>query len=296
MHSDSFGFLADPLTLEFGAGRISPVDEHQSRLEGLSELVNPDGFLYPPVQVTVKSPTGGGDRQEIQGSRRPARLWSIWPSHEMELRAPVEENAREGDASFVLHTLEYLFGRRLQFHDWRFDGRVPFTRSTHHVHVPVQTAESFLATAYLTWSEAPTDSRKALTNVLYMSSRAPAYEWDWESYMVEYMVLDAIYANARSTHGLHANRHGDRIQALCELYEMWHDQDASTSIVDHRNGLLHEALWGGGRPGYEPSDDARLSGRHLRCLNQRLIAAALGWKGNYTQSDWTVWRPMHLFE
>jgi hypothetical protein len=296
---DSFGFLPECVTLEFGAGRLRPVSEHAALLQELKAATNRDGFLYPPTQVTKQRAIGDPDAEyvEIPGSQRPAPIFRLPASHEIEIDTPVVADSRAGDAGFVMHLVAALYGYRLQFHDWWLDGRIPISESTHHVYIDPSVASRFLTVAFKTWMSETDAQRKALTNIAYMHARAGCYEWDWESFIIEYMVLDAVYAFASTAGKVKKDLpHGARIDGLCKAFGLWRDDSTIERIVDLRNELFHEALWDGTHPGQSHSDQGRLHMIYLRCLNHRLIPAILGWKGEYVSTRWTQWRGKYVFE
>ena len=199
------------------------------------------------------------------------------------MMSPPEVNIREGSAGFVIHLLAFLFATRLQFADWSFDGRVPLERRHRfwmHIMNPQQ-AERCLDHSLKIWSCWPEPEKKRFTNILYMFSRGCTYEWDWEEFIVQYIVLDALWRMGQQLFGLSARTHKHRTRRLCEHFGLdvdnliankWIDVD---KMAELRNDLFHETLWHGGRPsstigrlGY--SMPARMS-----VLNETLITKFL---------------------
>lgn len=89
--------------------------------------------------------------EEIPKTERPAHLRPVLASHELRLSdLVIAEDLRKGPGAFIIYLLAYLFGTRLQFHDWLFDGRIPI-RSTHNIHFTKATAENFLSHCYRAW-------------------------------------------------------------------------------------------------------------------------------------------------
>ncbi len=281
MYCDSFGFLPCVDEVGFCYGRIPRKLSYEEEKEALFEKVSGNGFLYPPVD---DEDTSGGN------ANRPAKAYA-WPaSHDLEIYNPLfEEDTRAYDGSCVIYLLSYLYGRRLQFSEWLVEGRIPLKKKTHHVIVNERTASSFLEKAYEKWRGlADKIALKRLTNILYMHSKAPAYEWEWEVFGVEYMVLDAIYHFATHVERKQqAQTHAARIETLCGSYGLWYDDQTTRSIVDQRNELFHEALWSDKSPCYYVDREGKYNTRVLRCLNHRLIAAILGWTGEYVRSRWS---------
>jgi hypothetical protein len=157
-------------------------------------------------------------------------------------------------------------------------------------------ADDFLSQAYDCWRGWDEASRRSFINILYMHARAPAYQWHWESFLIDYMVLDALYRLAHAIHGVSARIHGARIEALCTFYGLWYDPVVAGEIVSLRNELFHEALWSGDSPGSSFDEQVYDRTQCLRDLNQRLIPAMLGFQGAYTRSAWINWLSAHAFE
>lgn len=289
MYSDCFGFLPCVDEVDFFYGRIFRKCNYEEEKAALFKRVSENGFLYPPT-----------DDEATLGvnANRPAKVYFLPASHVLEIEDPLfRKDARTYDGSYVIYLLSYLYGRRLQFSEWLVEGRVPITKKTHHVHVTKETACEFLKVAYEKWKGISDElAQHRLTNILYMHSKAPAYEWEWEVFGVQYMVLDAIYHFAKEVEGkATSSTHKGRIESLCKSYGLWYDEQTAQSIVDRRNELFHEALWSNKSPCYFVDNEAIYKTHMLRCLVHRLIAAILGRTGKYVSSPWDVWRPEHVF-
>ena len=115
----------------------------------------------------------------------------------------------------IIHLLGYLHGTWLQFSDWWFDSRVPLKQG-HNIHFIESTAEHFLSHAYKEWQTWHPTVRQRFTNILFMLNRAPSYEWDWERFVIEYMVLDACYKTGTDLKLFKkAESHSKRIDRMC---------------------------------------------------------------------------------
>jgi len=284
---DFFGYLPCDWIIEFNGGRISPIAEFDKVTTWVAKSTNQDGFIYPPIErqmkwdMSTKKYLG-----EVPKSKRPALLHRIPASHKLCLYSLGEaEDIRKGLGSLIIHLLAYLFGVRLQFFDWWFDGRVP-TKSTHNVHFTKETVENFISHCYQTWSNWDEEEKKLIINVLYMHSRVPSYEWDWEQFMIEYMVLDGCYNLAKRLHGFVAKKHQDRIKTLCQKFGIPLKEELISDIVQLRNDLFHETFWDRSLPCTASSDSAFMSSYHLRRLNQRLIPALFAYNTPYVKTKW----------
>lgn len=277
----SFGFLPYRHLIEFDGGSISPVSNYEGIKALVEEDTHEDGFLYPLLTWRV-SKSG----KEIPHTKRPEHLYRVTASHDLRLSfSGATEDLRRGPGAFVIHLLAYIFGVRLQFHDWWFDGRVP-VRCTHNIHFTDIVKEDFLSHSYQIWRNWPEQERKLITNVLYMHSRAPSYEWDWERFVIEYTVLDGCYKLAELRYGISAQHHKDRIKALSTPFGIPLEEQVVDRIVRLRNSLFHETLWDGSQPCTTVSDFAFEAAGHLRRLNQRLIPALLGYNTPYSHTHW----------
>jgi hypothetical protein len=290
---DYFGFLPYRWTIEFDGGKISPIPEFEENATWIDKYTNEDGFLYPPIEHRVEVDPGTMKPwKEIPRTGRAAHLHRVPPSHELCLFEPGKsEEVRKGPESVIIQLLAYLFGVRLQFYDWWVDSRLPITERarTHGIRFTAKTAEGFLSHCYKTWKSWGEGEQKLITNVLFMHTRAPSYEWDWERFTIEYMVLDACWRLATQLSKIQPKDyvpHGKRIEVLCQEFRIPSREDLIKDIVYLRNDLFHETLWDGRQPGTAVSSDSFILPDHLRRLNQRLIMALLGYKTPYIQTKW----------
>jgi hypothetical protein len=284
---DRFGFLPCDWTFEFEVGEIRPVPEIEKVREAIEGYTNEDGFLYPPLSHRARLDWKTGEvLEKIPGTERPTHLHQVPPSHELYLRVSgTVEEARRGAGAFVIHLLAYLFGIRLQFHDWWFDSRVPIRMGqTHNIYPYKAVVEHFLSHCYQVWAGWSADEQKLITNLLFMHSRAPCYEWDWERFAVEYMVFDGCCKLAVRKHAMRIGK--ERITSVCEKFNIPYDQELAKKIVDLRNDLFHESLWDRAQPCTAVSVDAFQQPDNLRRLNQRFIPALLGYDNQYAHAIW----------
>lgn len=295
---DYFGFLPHKWTIEFDGGRVSPIPEFEENAAWIDKYINEDGFLYPPlVQRVEVDPISMKPLKYIPKTERPAHLHKILASHELCISASgLPEDIRKGPGSFIIHLLAYLFGVRLQFDNWWLDGRLPIRGNarTHSISFTKDTAEHFLSHCYRTWRAWSEKEQKLITNILFMHSRAPSYEWDWEQFTIEYMVFDGCYRLAKSLHLIQrkqkkqkkSRNSGKSIKILCRSFPILYDDDLACKIVSLRNELFHRTLWDGSQPCTAESSSAFMLPYHLRRLNQRLIPALFEYKTPYIQTKW----------
>ena len=289
---DLFGFLPHKWTFEFDGGKISPISDFDENAAWVDKYTNEDGFFYPAtVPREEVDPITMEPLKYIPETERPAHLYRIRPSHELCLSTSgLPEDIREGPGSFIIHLLAYLFGVRLQFENWWVDGRLPIREKTrtHNIRFTEETAGEFLSHCYKAWKNWSEEERKRITNVLFMHSKAPSYEWDWERFTIEYMVLDGCWKLAELLGSISRRNvlHKDRIKTLCQIFKIASNDDLTDKIVCLRNELFHETLWDGSQPGTAVSNSTFMLPGHLRRLNQRIIMALLGYKTPYIQTGW----------
>jgi hypothetical protein len=283
---DRFGFLPCEYAIEFGGGTISPVPNYDEIRASVEEHTYDDGFLYPHLTRRVSELD-----EKTETKWPPSLTYQISASHELGLSSGgTLEELRRGPSGFVIHLLAYLFGVRLQFHDWWVDGRMPI-RSTHNIHVTKTIAEDFLSYCYQIWRKWPERNQKLISNLLFMHSRAPSYEWDWERFMIEYMVVDGCwklfeYVGKNEYVDKRKPGHGDRIKTLCHNWDIPADNTLIDSIVKLRKDLFHETIWDGSQPCTGVNSEAFVQAYNLRQLNQRLIPALLGYNNSYVRTSW----------
>jgi hypothetical protein len=293
-----FGFLPNKWTIEFDGGKISPIPEFDNAAAWVDKYTNEDGFLYPATMQRVEvDPITMKPSKYIPKTERPAHLHRIRPSHKICLSTSgLPEDIRKGPGSFIIHLLAYLFGVRLQFENWWVDGRLPIREKarTQSISFAKDTAEDFLSHSYQTWKHWSQKEQKLITNILFMHSRAPSYEWDWERFTIEYMVLDGCLRLVQSLHLIQRKQRkkkkprdpSEPIKTLCDSFSIPCDGDLACKIVSLRNQLFHRTLWDGSQPGTAVSSLAFMSPIHLRRLNQRLIPALFEYKTPYIKTAW----------
>jgi hypothetical protein len=292
---EQFGFLAVDHPIVFKGGAARPLPDLARATAWVEDAKHVDGFIYPPTSFIKRrannqdpaSESGQQDPAPVPKTERPALIHLLPMSHLLTIeQAPLEGHFLRNDGAFLIHLLAYLFGTRLHFKDMGVDGRIP-TTTTHHLLTTPQSELLFLSHAYQTWRAWPGQRRRSMTNILYMNSRSPCHEWDWERFTINYMVFDAIYELATHVAGVRSRKsgvtHGKRYDEMRATFGLADDRSAFDTIAALRNDLFHEALWDGTPPGESGvSQRARQSVRWLREINHRLIPAVLGFTTRYT--------------
>lgn len=295
-----FGFLMVNEEIAFDGGVARPLPDLPARIEHGKDSANPDGFLYPPRSRTFRQNIAftsegvkHGERAEVPGSQRPASLFKLHAPHELAFDAPVARALRTSDGGFIVQLLAYVHGVRLQFEDWFVDQRIPVTiGKTVDFSILEGRRGHIVSRSYSTWKAWPEEVRTRVTNLLYMNSRSPCYEWPWERFTIDYMVFDGLYrTGVKLGMAKDGVRHRTRLDVMCDRFGVPRDGAKLDLIYDLRNGLFHEALWAEGTPGYGFSEEAVFAAMNLRWMNLRLIAGLLGHDNEYVHSQWwSLWR------
>ena len=287
--SYQFGFLPINRTIVFDDGAVEPLPSLEAEIARVRQATHRDGYLYPPRHhdpaLHVFEPLG-------EQTERPAHLHRMPPSHALRLDCALAEAGpfRLGDGAFLMHFVALMFGYRLQFHEWWFDTRLPMFARRWRLPPPQHLEGRILSEAYRTWRSWPSTERTRFTNLLYMHVRSAAYEWDWERFTVNYMVFDSCYKMAE-TLGLVSTaprpRHPARFTTLFQRFNMPMNDPVTKGLVRLRNHLFHEALWDRRQPGA-----GWLAGPvqadHLSRINDRVLFALAGYRGQYQSTPWWV--------
>lgn len=285
--SDRFGFIDYSSKIAFDGGYINPCNDFDKACKWVNKCKNQDGFLYPHFERRVKY-----DRlkdkagRRIPNTDRPAFLHKIPSTHvlTLDVDAANKDSLRSSDAGFIMHLLAYIFGTRLQFHDWCFDGRIPI-EPTHNIHFSHSVIEDFISHSYKVWKTWNDKHRRLFINILFMYSRTPAYEWDWERFIGEYMVFDAAFSLSEEICNCKASSHKARFKAVCAKFGIQFNEPLINEIYKLRNGLFHHTLWSGGQP-CTADNNSFMQPYNLRRFNSRLIPALLGYKTTFIQTSW----------
>ena len=279
-----FGFLSKHAVLTCTFGRIEPVSTFNDAKHWIGSHVHSDGFLYPPF---VHLETDDGPKPN---SSRSAHLHQLPASHQLILTNACH-NAKQNqtNAMFAIQALAYIYGTHLQFEGWFFDTRVPI-RSHHNIVLQHGSTEHFLSRAYKQWINWQERDQLRFSNILFMLNRAPAYEWDWEHFLIEFMIFDGLQKTWENTREAGAIHRRPKSRKLVEL--MFNElgvplnQGLLQQFSDLRNDLFHETLWDRGHPCTSKSWEAVYAPILLRRLNQRIVLKLLDYKNEYASSIW----------
>jgi hypothetical protein len=285
--TDRFGFLHKRISFSFDGGSVATSEDFIAARKWVNSQTNRDGYLYPSISYTVKKDMRSGKWSRIPKTNRPARFFRMPPSHNITLTDPKDQSSnRYGLAGFVVQSLAFLYGTKLQFWDWFIEGRVPTKTQTINVALAPSDVHTFFQRAVPRWLGFDDTNKKRMINLLFVHSTAGAVEWDWQRFQLEYMVTDACYAIANQLFKCRA-KHEERLNALSDTFGVPRDATLFKLFIRLRNNLFHETLWDGGQIFTSPSTESFYAPLHLRRFNHRVITAMLCGQGRYTRTKWT---------
>lgn len=282
-----FGFLYEPFSMSVAAVRIEPLPDYGERSALYKANSNVDGFFYPPLTALYSSKKEGAKQRRAPRTTRPALVYKMPASHAFEISSPLEQNQPYFDANFLIQILGFIFGTRLQFEEWRLDGRVP-TKSVLNVSIENATRAHFVEHMYRWWRTLPPDHRTRVVNLFYAFNRASAAEMDWDAFHQQYIVFDGLFCfHTCLKRDSKKPSHEGRFDIMCSAYGIQPNKEVVKIIYKARNKLFHEAMWAGGMMGYGATEPgASQYSRNLARLNARILCAIAGYKNAYAASVW----------
>jgi len=293
LYEDKFGFLPEPISLRFAHGRIVPVSDYASVKKDVEAAAHKNGYLFPPeisrqraMPESYDPTTGGYAKWEaVPNTKRPSPVQFLPVSHELTVHGLNASEGREGIGSFIIHLVAFVYGVRLQFHDWRIDGRA-LTKGRSPFHASPHSAEQFIDSAINTRNGLPQELRVKMTNILYLYSMALSQEYEWLEFTLLYMVFDACYNIAEEHHSIRAQTHEERFEKVASFFNVVKEKQEFKEWVRLRNDLFHEALWDGRTPGTSTFSKAYSHILYFRGFECRVIAALLGHKSKFITDSW----------
>lgn len=282
-----FGLLPEPYSASFAGARIEPLPDYEERRTWYQKCSNVDGFFYPSQVAMYENVREGVRPKRLPRTTRPARVFHLPASHTIEIHSPISKTLPYSDSNLLLQVLAFTFGTRLQFEEWRFDGRVP-TESVLNISIQDAARTRFLAHVYLWWKDQAPETRTRVVSLFFAFNRASSEEWDWDSFSHQYMVFDGLFKLHSDLRGIPGNgSHKRRFEVLCSAYAIPFDEPNVRRIYEARNSLFHEGFWAGAMMGHGTSDPYAMQyPRHMARLNARILCAITGFRNSYTASVW----------
>ena len=290
-YNDRFGHVPVKASIEFGGGRFEPVPNFDDVMAAVPTYTHPDGYVYPPIQHTMRQRATWKRPRKVKGSERQALLHNMPVTHSLTLASPGAETdaQRHGDGGFLVHFFGFLYGYRCQFAGWWMDGRYPVRSSADHSPLRVEQTRFCIDSALASFRSWSPRQRTVAINILYLYGRIWAYELEWERFQAAYQVADAIFGLAKRIGQVPATAgrpHGERIPSFSQHFGMALDVGRVETVVRLRNELLHEALWDGTMPGHAASSESFYASLWLEHWSRRAFFALCGLRGEYVRSPW----------
>ena len=167
--NDKFGLLEYDNEIVNDNFIIKPIDNYIDVVSSLKDILNIDGFIYPPSEHRVELDIETMKvKRIIPNTERPSLLYKLSATHTIELHNPIYENdTRKWDLSFIIHLLLFILGVRLQFHDWWFEGRIPI-KNTNNIYASPPVVNEFINNSYEVWKNWKEMHKKWIINLLSM--------------------------------------------------------------------------------------------------------------------------------
>lgn len=286
--STRFGFLTEPVSVDWTGGCIRPLPEHATLIQQVTGHERHHlGWFYPPL-------ASRGQRGRDGAAPPPMPVPFAMPStHTIDLNG-----AMAGDVqaeNFHIAVFGMLKGLRLQREGWQHFYKCPTKSCTlcdFGVYGDVISVTLNWATRF--WRDNPdAATRKLAFAAIHWHLFAQLYEHEFERFQAQYSALDACWALAKTLHLLpkkvtHAERPGVLAEKLGLEVPTWATPIAGAKsnclLSERRNALAHEALYadqplGFAHPLTEPRMELELCNFVARC-----IFALLGARSSYTAS------------
>jgi len=280
---DYFGFLPVPGEIEFSHGVVTPSPEIRNIVSEVRKEACRDGYIYPPLLKNAENISTDDSRKYCNWGP-PEPYYHLPATHSLTLSLSQKsgQEPRYGLAGFIAHFLGFLFGYRVQFYDWRFEGRVNISSSCTHSPPHLEQVTCLLESGIKIWSNWGLRKKTIAINALYLHARTSSYENEWEQFQSEYQIIDAVCYLAKVAN----HSHSQRLKKLCEKYSIPVDEEKFKTIVDLRNDLLHEAIWDGRMPGEIRSQFSLDASSWLHKISKKALLASFDVKGQFIERNW----------
>lgn len=287
---DFFGYLNMDYSICFEDVKICPIEKFSEVKNWVKNYVNEDGFVYPPLEHRIELDMETlKEKRVIPNTERQSLLHKIPYSHSIIVKDPAYKNElRKWDYAFLVNILAFLHGTRLQFYNWQFDGRIPI-KNIDNIYIHPNSTAEFLQTVYKTWRGWKKINQERIINLLVMHNRIPTYEWEFERFLLNYIVFDGAIKIAEKVYHCKASSHDERFYSVIEKFGIANNDEHIRKIYRLRNDLFHYAIWDGGHP-CSPKDIYKgwIQENYLRKFNLRLLVALLDYKTDFVSMPWWI--------
>ena len=287
VYEDSFGYIPKPIEINIPGVSIQPLENCSEVNEYVRKSSHKDGYLYPGTIATYRRANEEDDfSEEIPNTRRPCPILHVPASHELRVDKSLPRPSRQGIGGFLIQLVGFLYGVRVQFHDWRLDGRVTVKdRSGFVVHRGA--AERFCNAAIEKWISLPKKEQDHLTAILAIHAKAKSEEYEWLAFTLYYFVFDACYRILRNEGQVQNCTHPERLDVVADYFGLMKDAECFCKWVKLRNDLFHESLWCGELPGSSVHHrESNLEIFYIHDFTSKVITGTLGYNNTYLSEIW----------
>jgi hypothetical protein len=302
---DEFGCIPVELTIKAGDYKIFPGTHFQENITKIyNKYINKDNFMYPPeVETWDIDPMTEKKKKKIPNTKRPANLHRSIPTHLIHRfdGNDLPNDFRTNDGALILRLIDVLYETTTQYYDWWWSGRVYINKAKFNWLREKDIATIF-ELVFPVWDEWNNDTKKVFLNCAFNFSRSRTYEWDYERFTFLYICIDAIWWIAKNQYdvkclsGKQKGGHAKRIDSILAHFDLYQNPTIVKSIVDIRNDLFHQGLWGIANPMSGKDDVEYRTMRYLHEIVRRCILRIIGIQSLYIKSNWESYLGRQVWE
>ncbi|NPE30664.1 hypothetical protein HNV12_22450 [Methanococcoides sp. SA1] len=298
MITDKFGYLPEPLEIDFSFGKIYPIANYDEIKQDVLSSAYNKKFIFPPNIVKTKIPeslrlskidknTDMSSWEEIPNTERPSLMMHLPATHIIELNLKDKYEMRDKYGSFFINLCGFIYGTRVQFYNWKIDNKARVSNRS-GFHAPNNSIINLFENASKTIKTFDDEYLKRITNILFIYLRSLSEEYEWLEFSLLYMVFDSCYKLAYDYYDLEKKRipHANRLKVLAEKFKIIVDEDEFDTFVTYRNNLFHEALWRDESPGKTNISSFYIHILFFQSFVSKIIAALTGYDGPYISNVW----------
>ncbi|MDD3627411.1 MAG: hypothetical protein PHV06_08840 [bacterium] len=302
IEEEIFGFLYEPISLEFEGFKIFPKEDYEDRkTKWIDKYKNKDGYLYPDLVYEGKIKIVENNKilhspfevKKVENSEKPANIHRLPSSHIIKLNKKYNRKEfRLNIGAFILNSIAFLYGTKLHFENWWVIGKVPM-ESFLYLIITIENVKIFMEKALKEWNDLSEENKKRINSILFLFnfSSGKDIELYFEKFLLEYMIMDGMRRIIQEKLTPIPKNEEDKLPTLAKHFNLHIDLEKFNEITNLRNNFVHESCFDLKNP-YQGESINKLFyiTDSLKRFNHRLITAFLIGKSNYTKSDWTIMR------
>lgn len=282
-----FGFLIHHQNILFDDVEIKPLPDIQDKIDRFHKNASvSNGFIYPPLQELDKK------NEEKSKFASKTKVNSVFYTLES-THSISKSNSDEEKIKFLILAYGFLHGVYLRPDGYLCIKKTPYElgKLTGVLPPNVDQCIKGMNAFSLFYDGSTHERRKLLFSIVHWFLLGQCYEYAWDRFSAQYIVLDTIF----NLSGLNTS-HAERPQTLANNYRIAVPNWATTrtvvrnnrnvqtcTLADIRNDLFHEAKYAGQPIGYTyPEENFDLE--FVR-FNLQLIICILGLNSNILRSS-----------